>query len=269
MCTLILGFGVVGSAAGGIPAGATGVIVAANRDEDPARPSEPPGTLRGDPPLAGGRDTRAGGTWLAVRGREAVVALLNRRPGLDPPPAGGLARRSRGLLVLDVAAAPGGAEGSLVGALDAATGALERHAYDPFTLVLAAPAACAVLRWDGRHAVARAVESGWHVVTHAEFDDPDEPRAAWLLADLAGWRPATADEAAAGLLDRLALHGEPGGAPPVCLHDGRMRTVSTSVVWLSARDARYLHVEGRPCEHPPLDHTQLLAGPPPAHTETP
>ena len=52
----------------------------------------------------------------------------------------------------------------------------------------------------------------------------------------------------------LRLHD----APPVCLHEGRMVTVSSSIVWLAADEARYLHVEGRPCERPFVDHTDLL-----------
>src|SRR5262249_29501637 len=69
MCTLILGVEVVASGS---------VLLAANRDEDPARPADPPGVLSESPRLVGGRDRRAGGTWLAVRERRAVVALLNR-----------------------------------------------------------------------------------------------------------------------------------------------------------------------------------------------
>ncbi|HEV2105058.1 MAG TPA: NRDE family protein, partial [Candidatus Eisenbacteria bacterium] len=58
MCTLILGRDV---------RGADTVVIAANRDEAPDRPSEPPRVLHGSPRVVGGRDARAGGTWLAVR----------------------------------------------------------------------------------------------------------------------------------------------------------------------------------------------------------
>jgi hypothetical protein len=57
---------------------------------------------------------------------------------------------------------------------------------------------------------------------------------------------------------RLRSHGGP--APPVCLHSGRMVTVSSSLVWLSPGEARYAHAEGRPCTFPYLDVTRLLAG---------
>src|SRR6185436_1132681 len=117
MCTLILGRD--------LPT-AGQVLLAANRDEDPARASEPPHVLRDRPRLVGGRDVVACGTWLAVRGAperssargrgpaggagaskapdspagHAAVLLLHRPPHPGQPPG----RRSRGLLVLDVAA---------------------------------------------------------------------------------------------------------------------------------------------------------------------
>src|SRR5262245_44538547 len=96
MCTLIIGRDVLGPHS---------VVLAANRDEDPARASDPPMVLNEDPWVVGGRDRVAGGTWLAIRDGEAAVALLNRyEPGV-PPPAGPL--RSRGLLTLDVATSKG------------------------------------------------------------------------------------------------------------------------------------------------------------------
>ena len=65
MCTLLLGLDTVARGS---------VILAANRDEDPARPSAPPGLLRERPRVAGGPDGLTGGTWLAGRGPRAAVA---------------------------------------------------------------------------------------------------------------------------------------------------------------------------------------------------
>ena len=57
----------------------------------------------------------------------------------------------------------------------------------------------------------------------------------------------------------LAEHGE-DAERAVCIHTGRMVTVSSSLVWLAQGEARYLHAEGRPCEQPFADRTDLLAG---------
>ena len=273
MCTLIIGRDVVAPGT---------VLLAANRDEDPARPSDPPGVLNGSPRLVGGRDRRAGGTWLAVRETRAVVAILNRRDrsGEPAPPAPG--RRSRGSLVLEVAAAgeddpsgavsaadaleplrATGAAGLSRGALLRALAALVAGRYAPCTLVFAAPEGSwlMALESDGPPRV-EPLAAGWHVLTHADLDDPREPRTAWLVRELAGFRPGSPDEAERRLDELLRSHGDPvAGVPAVCLHLGRVVTVSSSSVWLAPGQARYRHAEGRPCEHAFLDQSHLLSAP--------
>jgi hypothetical protein len=271
MCTLILGVDVVARGS---------VLLAANRDEDPGRPADPPGVLSESPRLVGGRDRRAGGTWLAVRERRAAVALLNRRDRSGEPAPATPGRRSRGALVLDVASAaedepprPGGAApagvlpGAASGRPSLALAALRRAMascslarYSPCSLVFASPEASwwMALEGDGAPRFA-AIHQGWHVLTHADLDDPGEPRTAGLVRELAGFVPGSRAEAERGLDALLASHGgETPGLPPVCLHHGRMVTVSSSAVWLSAGEARYRHAEGRPCEHPLEDVSALL-----------
>jgi hypothetical protein len=95
------------------------------------------------------------------------------------------------------------------------------------------------------------------VLTHRDLDDPSEPRTAHLLADLTPRRPASRAEAEALLVARLRSHGE-GGTPPVCLHDGVMVTVSSSILAIDDDGAHYLHAEGRPCVSPYEDRAALL-----------
>jgi hypothetical protein len=262
VCTLILAADVLGAGT---------LLLAANRDEDPARPSDPPRTLIGLPPVVGGADRRAGGTWLAVRERRAAIALLNRRDAAaGSPPAG---RRSRGLLVLDVASVTGGLDEPAPGPRHLAVLAAERlrlevarSSYAPFTLLFAAPGGS----WIGVNAPGAPlsidpISPGWHVVTHADLDDPEEPRTVWLRRSLEAWRPAGPDDALAGLSRRLATHRtDADDAIDVCIHRGPAVTVSTSAVFLSNDGARYFHAEGRPCEHPLEDRSHLLAGATPA-----
>lgn len=248
MCTLILGVGTIEPRS---------VILAANRDEDPDRPTEPPHVLRGEPLLAGGRDTRSGGTWLAIRGRHAAIALLNRRPSgasLASP-------RSRGLLTMDVAAAAGRPGEPLAAAAEKRLREeASVHAFAAFSLLFASPEACWIATHDpGRPIEVRPIEPGWHVVTHEALDDAGEPRTRGLVADLTNWQPPTLECAIEGLTARLALHaGERAGIPDVCIHEGPMPTVSASLVWLTTDRTRYLHAEGRPCVTPWNDHTPLL-----------
>jgi uncharacterized protein with NRDE domain len=247
MCTLILGLDTAGRGS---------VIVAANRDEDPARPSATPAVLCEEPRVVGGRDLLKGGTWLAIRERRAAVAMLNRRPAPDADPG----RRSRGLLALEVAAAGDGGPEAALRFARAAAGPGE---FAPFSLLFAAPGGCWLLANDTAGVRETRIAPGWHAITHADLDDPQEPRTRWLGRKLAGFAPATPAEAERGLLELLRIHGDEaraGGetAPPVCLHQGRMRTVSSSLVFLSSQDARYLHVEGRPCTSTALDCSHLL-----------
>jgi len=257
MCTLILGRDVV----------APGTLVAgANRDEDPARPTDPPGLLVAEPRVVGGRDRLSGGTWLALREGRALVAMLNRRPS-GPPPA---APRSRGLIALETAAVQAagtdargeaGDRTLAAAALAAALAALARDAYAPFSLVFATATSAWLLTHEpGRAPRPVVIPPGWHVLTHTELDDRDEPRAARLLGELSRWRPRSLDDALTGLAERLREHGS--GADAVCIHTGRMVTVSSSRIALDARGARYHHVEGRPCEATERDWSELANGAP-------
>ncbi len=253
MCTLILGVEVLG---------ADTVLLGANRDEDPARPSAPPGVLVESPRVVGGRDLTAGGTWLAVRGREAVIAMLNRRPepGERRPASEPAPRlRSRGLLALDVAAAPGDRTGEALAAFAAERATV--HPYAPFSLVVATPDSCWLVTGPGEPA---RIAPGWHVLTHTRLDDPGEPRAAWLAGALRDFAPPSRAAAEARVAGLLSLHAGVGGtaAPAVCIHQGRMRTVSSALAWLAPGEVAYAHAEGPPCVTPFEDQTHLLPPPP-------
>jgi uncharacterized protein with NRDE domain len=256
VCTLIAGID---------PVGRGSMVMAANRDEDPLRPSRTPVVLWEHPRVVGGRDDMAGGTWLAVREREAVVAILNRRP--RPAAATPAPTRSRGLLALDLARL----EPS--GTLDLAEQAFERlrawltdAAYAPFSLAwLSSSRSWVASHEPGAETVRRALEPGWHVLTHEDLDDVSEPRTRRLRALLEGFAPRSRTEAEERLLELLALHEQPepserGEQPPVCLHSGTMVTVSSAIVSFVADRPSYRHVEGRPCTGWPRDYSSLLFG---------
>jgi len=73
------------------------LIVAANRDEFYDRPTAPAAFWPGHPHILGGRDLRAGGTWLAIDRGGRFAAVTNYRQGEREPAA----PLSRGLLVSD------------------------------------------------------------------------------------------------------------------------------------------------------------------------
>lgn len=70
------------------------LIVAANRDEYHARPSETAGFWKDRPGILAGRDLEAGGTWMGVSRNGRFAAVTNYRGGRDAN-----ALESRGALV--------------------------------------------------------------------------------------------------------------------------------------------------------------------------
>lgn len=72
------------------------LILAANRDEFHAREAAPAGWWDDKQEVFGGRDLRAGGTWLAIHRHGRLAAVTNVR---EPDPLSG--PRSRGELVAD------------------------------------------------------------------------------------------------------------------------------------------------------------------------
>lgn len=238
MCTLIFGLGTLGPGS---------ILVATNRDEDPARPSEPPQVLSRSPLVVGGRDAVAGGTWLALRaGEPGVGLLLNRHDSASGQPW----RRSRGLLTLDVAASPDPRARAQAEA--------EIGHYAPCSLVwLSAADSWHLSIRAGRSPTIEPIAPGWHAITHFELDDAADPRASWILARLAGRGPSSRADAEARLTALLGSHGG-GAAPACCLHEGRAPTVSAAMLWIAGDEVAYRHAQGRPCVTPFEDWTHLV-----------
>lgn len=81
--------------AAGEYAGRQRLVICANRDEYHVRPAEPLHWWPDHPAVAGGRDSTAGGTWLAVARTGRFALVLNARETAPTPPAA----PSRGTLV--------------------------------------------------------------------------------------------------------------------------------------------------------------------------
>jgi hypothetical protein len=263
VCTLIMGLGVLGPGT---------LLLGANRDESPGRPSTGPARLHDRPPVVGGRDLVAGGTWLAVREARFVAALLNRRPAPRPETREDVPLRSRGLLCLDAASLgppldapstidPGTGE-PYPSRLDAALRLVSRARYAPCSLVgleADGPSWVIAVAPDGEP-IAHRLDPGWHVITHADLDDEGEPRTRALRERLRGAAPGDADEALGFLRDLLRDHGG-ANHPPVCLHGDRFPTVSSTLIALGGDLApRYEHAGGPPCVTPYVSHAALVDG---------
>ena len=172
------------------------LLLAGNRDEFHARPTAAL-TPWADAPLLGGRDLRAGGSWLATDGRGRLAVVTNVR---DPR-----TRRdgpSRGALVAGflTGSAPAGDH------LDQLEEAAD--AYAPFNLLLAGPDG---VHWLANHPPARRqVTAGLHGLSNAALDAP-WPKSDCLRDALGHWIAAGNDDLAP-LWEALASRRQPDDA---------------------------------------------------------
>lgn len=236
MCTVIVGFRCLAD---------TPLIVAANRDELRARPSDPPMLLNENPPRWGGRDRVAGGTWLAVDPGGRVGAVTNRHPaGILPPrdPA----RRSRGGLPLEVLTGDDTNAAAWMGRLQAS-------AYNPVNVLYLSPTSALWTGLDdagGRRTL--ALDPGVHVITEQDPDDPADPKALRILEQAEA--ALAASTGAAELVDRwrqvLRSHESAGGGSPACIHADLHGTVSSATVLVGPHGVQYEHADGPPCITP-------------------
>jgi uncharacterized protein with NRDE domain len=238
VCTVIVGFQCVADAP---------LIVAANRDELRARPSDPPLLLNEHPPRWGGRDRVAGGTWLAVDPGGRVGAVTNRHPGGVLPPRDS-ARRSRGALPLAVLTEDDAGAGAWMSGLQAS-------AYNPVNVLYLSPTAALWTGLDdagGRRTL--ALDPGVHVITEQDPDDPADPKAMRILEQAETALAASTD--APDLVERwrqvLRSHESPGGGSAACIHADLHGTVSSATVLVGPRGVRYEHADGPPCVTPYL-----------------
>lgn len=231
MCTLVVAVSVWGSAP---------LVVAANRDEQLARPSAPPHPwARDDEPIIfAPRDLLAGGTWLGVRGAKLFVGITNRFTGRVPPPG----PRSRGELVLDALAA---------GSVEAAAERIARMdpgMHNPFHLVIADRTAAHLVWNDGARHHHEVLPPGIHVVSERSRGAAPTERDALLRRriEARGW------DHEPSLDDWRALLSEHAASPleGPCVHadDRGYGTRCSTVVRLPAEGGiGFWHAEGRPC----------------------
>ena len=245
MCTLALYF----QTFPGYP-----VVVAANRDEYLNRPSTPPLALQRTPWIFGGKDLKAGGTWLGVNEYGVLAGLLNRHTPEPNDPA----RRSRGLLSMDALQAPSAVEAA------ARIGRESADRHNPFNLLIADAADAYVLfPRDGAIRIQR-LEPGVHLLTNMNPNDPECPRIARsfrlfeAVADtlIAGSRSTVAVAELFRLLhERLSDHAtplDPRTEDPrngLCIHLDGYGTCSSSLLAYNRHEHRFVYrfAPGAPC----------------------
>ena len=244
MCLLLVASRVVP----GVP-----LLVGANRDEYLERPSEAVTVLHEGPPrVLGGRDLRAGGTWLAVN-EDGVCAGLTNQPlgeALDR------SRRSRGALPIAITsyATAAQAVAEFVGAFDPAD-------FNGCWLLVGDRSSLFFIDFTGASAVATSLAPGVYVLENRSLGAPS-PKVDLVLSAVG--EPGDAVTTTARFRAVLADHRiPPEDERPTagsCVHLDGYGTRSSCLVEVTddaATAPRVLVADGPPCVTPFADVTPL------------
>lgn len=226
------------------------LVIAANRDEFLDREATDPEVLATAPRIVGGRDLRAGGTWLAISADGVVAGLLNRRTEALPIAS----KRSRGELpMLALAAQSARAAADALGTLDGA-------AYNAFNLLVADRDDAWVAQNHDDEMRLTPLAPGLHLVSNLDVDDPTCPKIARSHVRFAAAGDAFVQDRDEERL-RAALHAIvadhtltldprlPDALGAICVHAGRFGTRCSSLLLLDeAGRWRHWFAAGPPCE---------------------
>jgi uncharacterized protein with NRDE domain len=220
------------------------LIVGANRDEYLDRPSTPLVVLdEGPPRVLGGRDERAGGTWLAVNEHGVCAGLTNQPLGDAKDPS----KRSRGELPVALAR-----HETAAGAVDAFVRRYRPRDYNGCWLLVGDRTSLFVVDFTGpAEATALALAPGFHVLENRALGEPS-PKVDLVVSSLGA--PTGGDDVVAAFRRVLTDHRIPEGDERAnaasCVHLEGYGTRSSCIVRVGADPASppVLQVaDGPPC----------------------
>ncbi len=230
------------------------IVVAANRDEYYSRSASGPCVLQHDPMSWGGRDQRAGGSWLGVNAHGLVVGLTNRRMSEEQENAED--RRSRGLLCLDALRQHEPADVAAWLASEAP------DQYNAFNLMVMDAESALWIAYDGKPDI-HVLKPGLHILANRNLNDTEsvrtqrareliEPVQYHPLDDLMPYLERACRDHQEEVTDRDTL----------CMHreNTKYGTVSSSMLAIAPRlqQSRYLYADAHPCETTYQDYSDFF-----------
>src|SRR5271168_1914365 len=229
------------------------VVIAANRDEFLERPAADPTTLLDSPHVVGGKDLKAGGTWLGISENGIVAGLLNRRAENGGNPRA----RSRGLLCLDALRRRTAAEAAEFAAHERGSD------YNPFNLLMVSRTEAFVAYNRGASIEVVELKPGLHLLSNLDVDDFECPKISASYGKFAelGANPEFQRDPVgnrASLARLLADHttqldsriaAATGRPNALCLHVESYGTRSSSMIFMRADTPEIAHffAPGPPC----------------------
>ncbi len=230
------------------------VFVFANREESPERPSTSPAIVDSALPQGrwlGGRDEKAGGTWLGVNRAGLLVAVTNRPHKKKP-----VNPKSRGMLCRELLE-----QGTWERAVTEWDRQWHAEKFAGFNLMM-------ISAERGRIDAAEEERTfqpllpGPHAVTNRDWNDPDDKRIARVRGLIENFQRG--DPSLDDWIERaktICGLGEDTAGDAVCIPCRRgWGTVSSSIIALTEdpRQARYLHAAGSPATTAYDDVSPLL-----------
>lgn len=220
------------------------IIVAANRDETYDRPTQGPALLSDSPRIWGGRDERAGGTWMGVNEYGVVVGLTNRR--LHAEQEADPERRSRGMACLEALQGRNAAE-----AVESIT-AQPPQRYNPFNLLAMDRANLVWVAYD-EEPVTQPLQPGLHILANGDLNDFETIRLRRARKLLQAAEP-TDFPTLLPFLEQVCRDHEPGvqNRETICMHRDadNYGTVSSTVLALpdDGQQPVYRYAADHPCQ---------------------
>ena len=230
------------------------IVLAANRDEYLDRVADAPRRLGQSPLVWGGQDRRAGGTWLGLNACGLLVGLTNRRTKDQAP--NDPARRSRGLLCLDVLQCRSAAEAVAWFRCE------PPHRYNPFNLFIVDPLEAYWAVYDEVVQTQR-LAAGMYILANGDLNDINTVRirrARRLLEQ----SDCTELDILLPVLERVCRDHEVGvqDRDTICMHRPQEKygTVSSTILAVGAdwRRSLYRYAGGAPCTTPYKDYSALF-----------
>lgn len=230
------------------------MIVFANREESPVRPSTGPQVNASLPKKTrwmGGKDLTAGGTWLGVNQEGLVVAVTNRRKSQTPTRP-----KSRGLLCRELLE-----QGGFEEAKAEFSRQWDQESFSGFNLMLISRERGVVIS-AGDELQVQPLEPGLHAVTNFNWNDPLDPRVHRVRGLMETFHRTNPPwEQWIPWAKSICGLGEDAGGDAICYSCTQgWGTVSSSVIALpdDLESARYFHSAGSPADTPYEDFSAPL-----------
>jgi hypothetical protein len=227
----------------------TPILLAANREEDYARPTQFPKIQSGTPRVVCGIDKQAGGTWLGVNQFGLLITVTNRarvRPPLEP--------RSRGLLCRDLLESRNAREAVARAAKELATGRYAGANY------LCADGKYAAVIYGGARVEVVDLQPGLHTLGSGNLNDMQDDRHEFVRRMLTLHTLDSAVTFLAVASRAFARKADSEGRRGVVLAGPKFGTVSSTLLSLPRKIQHSIlqYSDGAPSERPYEDLSALL-----------